>query len=100
MDLGATTWQTFRHVTFPVLRTALVAGGLLAFALSFDEVIVTTFTAGTQETIPLWIFNNLKLPNQRSTVNVVAVFLILLSLVPVYLAQRLASDGSGGGGRT
>ena len=100
MDLGATTWQTFRHVTMPVLRTALVAGGLLAFALSFDEVIVTTFTAGTQETIPLWIYNNLKLPNQRAIVNVVAVFLILLSLVPVYLAQRLASDGSGSGGRT
>ena len=100
MDLGATTWQTFRHVTMPVLRTALVAGGMLAFALSFDEVIVTTFTAGTQETIPLWIYNNLKLPNQRSIVNVVAVFLILLSLIPVYLAQRLASDGSGSGGRT
>lgn len=99
MDLGATTWQTFRHVTLPVLRTALVAGGMLAFALSFDEVIVTTFTAGTQETIPLWIFNNLKLPNQRSIVNVVAVFLILLSLVPVFLAQRLASDGTAPGGR-
>ena len=100
MDLGATTWQTFRHVTMPVLRTALVAGGMLAFALSFDEVIVTTFTAGTQETLPLWIYNNLKLPNQRAIVNVVAVFLILLSLIPVYLAQRLASDGSGSGGRT
>jgi putative spermidine/putrescine transport system permease protein len=99
MDLGATTWQTFRYVTMPVLRTALVAGGMLAFALSFDEVIVTTFTAGTQETIPLWIFNNLKLPNQRAIVNVVAVFLILLSLVPVYLAQKLSSDGSGVGGR-
>ena len=99
-DLGATTWQTFRYVTLPVLRTALVAGGLLAFALSFDEVIVTTFTAGTQETIPLWIYNNLKLPNQRAIVNVVAVFLILLSLVPVYLAQRLASDGTGTAGRT
>ncbi len=100
LDLGATTWQTFRHVTMPVLRTALVAGGMLAFALSFDEVIVTTFTAGTQETIPLWIYNNLKLPNQRAIVNVVAVFLILLSLVPVFLAQRLASDNPGGGGRT
>ena len=99
-DLGATTWQTFRYVTLPVLRTALVAGGLLAFALSFDEVIVTTFTAGTQETIPLWIYNNLKLPNQRAIVNVVAVFLILLSLVPVYLTQRLASDGTGTAGRT
>ncbi len=98
MDLGATTWQTFRHVTMPVLRTALVAGGLLAFALSFDEVIVTTFTAGTQETIPLWIYNNLKLPNQRAIVNVVAVFLILLSIIPVYLSQRLAG-GSANEGR-
>jgi putative spermidine/putrescine transport system permease protein len=100
MDLGATTWQTFRHVTLPVLRTALVAGGMLAFALSFDEVIVTTFTAGTEQTIPLWIYNNLKLPNQRAIVNVVAVLLILLSIIPVYLAQRLANDGSTSGGRT
>ncbi len=99
MDLGATTWQTFRRISLPVLGTALVAGGMLAFALSFDEVIVTTFTAGTQQTLPLWIYNNLKLPNQRSIVNVVAVLLILLSLIPVYLAQRLASDGAGTGGR-
>lgn len=99
MDLGATTAQTFRYVTFPVLRTALVAGALLAFALSFDEVIVTTFTAGTQETIPIWILNNLRLPNQRPIVNVVAVFLVLLSLLPLYLAQRLTRDGSTGGGR-
>ena len=95
MDLGADTWQTFRHVTFPVLRTAILAGGLLAFALSFDEIIVTTFTAGTQETIPIWIFNHFRLPNQRPIVNVVAVFLILLSMIPVYLAQRLSSDASG-----
>ncbi len=92
MDLGADTWQTFRHVTFPVLRTAILAGGLLAFALSFDEIIVTTFTAGTQETIPIWIFNHFRLPNQRPIVNVVALFLILLSMIPVYLAQRLSSD--------
>ena len=92
MDLGADTWQTFRYVTFPVIRTALLAGGLLAFALSFDEVIVTTFTAGTDQTLPIWIFTNLKLPNQRPIVNVVAVIVILLSAVPVYLAQRLASD--------
>jgi putative spermidine/putrescine transport system permease protein len=99
MDLGATTAQTFRYVTFPVVRTALVAGALLAFALSFDEVIVTTFTAGTQETIPIWILNNLRLPNQRPIVNVVAVFLVLLSLLPLYLAQRLTRDGSAAGGR-
>jgi putative spermidine/putrescine transport system permease protein len=95
MDLGADTWQTFRHVTFPVLRTAVVAAGLLAFALSFDEIIVTTFTAGTQATIPIWILNHLRLPNQRPIVNVVALALILLSMVPVYLAQRLSSDTTG-----
>ncbi|HEY5628235.1 MAG TPA: ABC transporter permease, partial [Candidatus Limnocylindrales bacterium] len=99
MDLGADTWQTFRYVTLPVIGTALLAGGLLAFALSFDEVIVTTFTAGTQKTLPLWVFDNLKLPNQRPLVNVVAVLVILLSAIPVYLAQRLSSD-SGPTGRT
>jgi putative spermidine/putrescine transport system permease protein len=99
MDLGADTWQTFRYVTLPVIATALLAGGLLAFALSFDEVIVTTFTAGTQQTLPLWIFNNLKLPNQRPLVNVVAVLVILASAIPVYLAQRLTSE-SGSTGRT
>jgi putative spermidine/putrescine transport system permease protein len=99
MDLGATAWQTFRHVTFPVVRTARLAGGLLAFALSFDEVIVTTFTAGTQETVPIWILNNLKLPNQRSIVNVVAVVLVLASIVPVYLAQRLTRDSTPVAGR-
>jgi putative spermidine/putrescine transport system permease protein len=92
MDLGADTLQTFRYVTLPVIRTALLAGALLAFALSFEEVIVTTFTAGTDQTLPIWIFTNLKLPNQRPIVNVVAVLVILLSAVPVYLAQRLASD--------
>jgi putative spermidine/putrescine transport system permease protein len=93
MDLGADTWQTFRHVTFPVVRTALLAGGLLAFALSFDEVIVTTFTAGTEQTLPIWILDNLRLPNQRPIVNVVAVLVILLSAIPVWLSQRVASDG-------
>jgi putative spermidine/putrescine transport system permease protein len=100
MDLGADTWQTFRHVTFPVIRTALVAGGLLAFALSFDEIIVTTFTAGTQETLPIWIFSHLRLPNQRPIVNVVAVFLIVLSAAPVYLASRLSGSTGVAGGRT
>ncbi len=99
MDLGADTWQTFRHVTLPVVGTALLAGGLLAFALSFDEVIVTTFTAGTQQTLPIWIFSNLRLPNQRPLVNVVAVLVILASAIPVYLAQRLTSE-RGPTGRT
>jgi putative spermidine/putrescine transport system permease protein len=95
MDLGADTWQTFRHVTFPALRSALFAGALLAFALSFDEVIVTTFTAGADQTLPIWILSNLSRPNQLPIVNVVAVFVILLSAVPVYLAQRLSRDTSG-----
>jgi putative spermidine/putrescine transport system permease protein len=99
MDLGADTWQTFRYITFPVIRTAVLAGGLLAFALSFDEIVVTTFTAGTQETIPIWIFNHLRQANQRPIVNVVALVLIVLSTIPVYLASRLTT-GTGATGRT
>ena len=91
-DLGADTFQTFRYVTFPQLRSAMIAGALLAFALSFDEVIVTTFTAGQQQTVPLWILTNLSRPNQLPIVNVVAVLIILLSAIPVYVAQRLAAD--------
>jgi len=101
MDLGATTLQTFRYVTFPVLRSALFAGALLAFALSFDEIIVTTFTAGSgTQTLPIWIFSHLRLPNQRPIVNVVAVFLILLSAVPVWVAARLSGSTGVAGGRT
>ena len=99
MDLGADTWQTFWYITFPTIRTAILAGGLLAFALSFDEIVVTTFTAGTQETIPIWIFNHLRQANQRPIVNVVALVLILLSTIPVYLASRLTT-GSETAGRT
>jgi putative spermidine/putrescine transport system permease protein len=95
MDLGADSWQTFRFITLPALRSAMVAGGLLAFALSFDEVIVTTFTAGPDQTVPLWILNNLSRPNQLPIVNVVGVLLILLSMLPVYLAHRLTSDREG-----
>jgi putative spermidine/putrescine transport system permease protein len=91
-DLGAGSWQTFRLVTFPALRSALMAGALLAFALSFDEVIVTTFTVGADQTLPIWILSNLSRPNQLPVVNVVAVFVILLSFLPVWLAQRLARD--------
>jgi putative spermidine/putrescine transport system permease protein len=101
-DLGADTWQTFRHVTFPNLRTALVAGGLLAFALSFDEIIVTTFTAGPDQTLPIWIFTNLSRPNQLPIVNVVATTMLLLSAIPVYFAHKLTQDeavvGSAGAG--
>jgi putative spermidine/putrescine transport system permease protein len=91
-DLGAHSWQTFRHVTFPQLSSALTAGALLAFALSFDEVIVTTFTAGDRETLPIWILTNLSRPNQLPVVNVVGVVVIALSIVPVYFAQRISSD--------
>jgi putative spermidine/putrescine transport system permease protein len=92
-DLGADTFQTFRYVTFPLLRSALLAGGLLAFALSFDEIIVTTFTAGAGvQTLPIWIFNNLFRPGAAPVVNVVAAALIVLSIVPIYLAQRLSGD--------
>ena len=91
-DLGASGWQTFRFVTFPVISTALVAGGLLAFALSFDEVIVTTFTAGAQNTLPLWIFGNIRLGQQLPEVNVVVLWVLLLTLIPVILAQRLMRD--------
>ena len=95
MDLGANSWRTFRFVTFPTLRTALVAGGLLAFALSFDEIIVTTFTIGQQETLPIWIFTNYARPNQLPIVNVVGLSVIVLSIVPVYLANRLSQDPVG-----
>jgi len=96
MDLGADTWMTFRRVTFPAVRTALVAGALLAFALSFDEIIVTNFTAGPGvQTLPLWIFANYQRPNQLPLVNVAAVFVLILSIVPVYLASRLTADTSG-----
>lgn len=97
MDLGADVFATFRLVTLPAVRSALVAGALLAFALSFDEIIVTTFTASASvQTLPLWIFNNLARPNQAPVVNVVAALLILLSLLPVWLSQRISSDASGG----
>jgi putative spermidine/putrescine transport system permease protein len=91
-DLGADPWQTFRLVTLPQLRGALVAGGLLAFGLSFDEVIVTTFTAGGDQTLPLWILTNLSRPNQLPIVNVVAFFVVALSVIPVYFAHRLTSE--------
>jgi putative spermidine/putrescine transport system permease protein len=101
-DLGADSWQTFRHVTFPQMRTALLAGGLLAFALSWDEVVVTIFTAGAQQTLPIWIFANLFRPIEQPVVNVVALFVILLSLVPVWIAQRVTAERAaavGGVGR-
>jgi putative spermidine/putrescine transport system permease protein len=95
-DLGAHTWQTFRLVTMPQLRTALAAGALLAFALSFDEIIVTTFTIGAgEETLPIWIFSRLFRPNELPIVNVVAVLVVLISIIPVYLAHRLTREEGG-----
>jgi putative spermidine/putrescine transport system permease protein len=91
-DLGAGMGRSFRDVTLPLMRSALAAGGLLAFALSFDEIIVTTFTVGGDQTLPIWIQTNVSRPNQLPIVNVVAVFAILLSLIPVYLAHRLTRE--------
>ena len=91
-DLGADGWQTFRFVVWPVLSTALVAGGLLAFALSFDEVVVTTFTAGAQSTLPIFILDNLRQGQQLPVINVVAFFVIVVTVIPVALAQRLMRD--------
>jgi putative spermidine/putrescine transport system permease protein len=96
-DLGATTWQTFRLVTFPSMKTALAAGALLAFALSFDEIIVTTFTIGAgEETLPIWIFRNLFRPKELPIVDAVAVIVIVISIIPVYLAHRLSREEGGG----
>src|SRR5436305_2326877 len=103
-DLGAHTWQTFRHVTFPGMKSALIAGALLAFALSFDEIIVTNFTIGAgEQTLPIWIFSNLFRPHELPIVNAVAVVMVLISIIPVYLAHRLGGEdagapGKGGGG--
>jgi putative spermidine/putrescine transport system permease protein len=99
-DLGAGPWRAFRDITFPQMRTALVAGALLAFALSFDEIIVTTFTAGSEQTLPIWIFTNYSRPNQLPIVNVVGLLLIVLSIIPVYLANRLSQDPVGAPGVT
>lgn len=94
MDLGANGFQTFRDVTLPLIATAIVAGAMLAFALSFDEVIVTTFTAGAQTTLPIWIFGAIRLGQRLPEVNVVVSFVILVTVVPVIIAARL-TGGSG-----
>jgi putative spermidine/putrescine transport system permease protein len=94
MDLGATGWQTLRYVTVPLSATALVSGALLAFALSFDEVIVTVFTSGAQNTLPLWIFGAIRLGQQLPEVNAVVTIVIALTLIPVVLAARIAGAGA------
>ncbi|HYY65429.1 MAG TPA: ABC transporter permease [Gaiellaceae bacterium] len=92
MDLGADGWQTFRFVVWPVLSTALVAGGLLAFALSFDEVIVTTFTAGAQTTLPIYILDHIQRGQDLPVVNAIVFVVILVTVIPVTIAQRLTGD--------
>jgi putative spermidine/putrescine transport system permease protein len=94
MDLGARGWQTLRYVTLPVVATALVSAALLAFALSFDEVIVTVFTAGAQTTLPLWIFGAIRLGQQLPEVNAVVSIVIALTIIPVVIAARIAGAGA------
>jgi putative spermidine/putrescine transport system permease protein len=93
MDLGADQFQTFRHVILPNIGTALLAGGMLAFALSFDEVIVTTFTAGQQQTLPIWMLEELVRPRQRPVTNVVALIVVLVTMIPILFAFYLTRDG-------
>ncbi len=100
MDLGANGFQTFRYIVLPNIATALLAGGMLAFALSFDEVIVTTFTAGQQSTLPIWMLSELVRPRQRPVTNVVAVFIIAVTFIPilgVYYFTRGAENVEGTG---
>lgn len=94
MDLGATTWQTFRYIMLPNIATALLAGGMLAFALSFDEVIVTTFTAGQQQTLPIWIFSQLTRPRDRPVTNVAALFVIAVTFIPIIAAHYMTRESS------
>ncbi len=93
MDLGADGFQTFRHVVLPQIGSALLAGGMLAFALSFDEVIVTTFTAGQQSTLPIWMLNELIRPRQRPVTNVVAIFVVAVTFIPILAAYYLTREG-------
>jgi putative spermidine/putrescine transport system permease protein len=98
-DLGGDAFTTFRRVTLPGMLTALLSGGLLAFGLSFDEIIVTIFTAGAgTQTVPMWIYGAIQRPNELPVVNVVALVLIIISIVPVYIAQRLAGNVTSGAG--
>jgi putative spermidine/putrescine transport system permease protein len=94
MDLGANSFQTFWHIVLPNLSTALLAGGILAFSLSFDEVIVTTFTAGQQQTLPIWIFSQMLKPRNRPITNVTAMLVVLITALPILLAQRLTARDS------
>ena len=94
MDLGANSFQTFWHIVLPNIGTALLAGGILAFSLSFDEVIVTTFTAGQQQTLPIWLFSQMLRPRNRPITNVTAMLVVLITALPILLAQRLTTNTS------
>jgi putative spermidine/putrescine transport system permease protein len=99
MDLGANSFQTFLHVVLPSIGTALLAGAILAFSLSFDEVIVTTFTAGNQQTLPIWIFSQMLKPRNRPITNVTAMLVVLITALPILFAQRItagSNDSEGG----
>ena len=100
MDLGANSFQTFWYIVLPNLATALLAGAILAFSLSFDEVIVTTFTAGNQQTLPIWIFSQMLKPRNRPITNVTALLVVLITAIPILIAQRISagtSDSEGEG---
>jgi putative spermidine/putrescine transport system permease protein len=100
MDLGANSFQTFWHIVLPNIGTALLAGAILAFSLSFDEVIVTTFTAGNQQTLPIWIFSQMLKPRNRPITNVTAMLVVLITMVPILIAQRITAQGSESEGGT
>ncbi|MGP3790780.1 ABC transporter permease [Pseudomonas sp. B392_1p] len=95
MDLGADGWQTFRYIVLPNLGSALLAGGMLAFALSFDEIIVTTFTAGHERTLPLWLLNQLSRPRDVPITNVVAMLVMVATMLPILAAYYLTRGGEG-----
>src|SRR5512133_2674557 len=94
MDLGANSFQTFWYVVLPNMSSALLAGAILAFSLSFDEVIVTTFTAGNQQTLPIWIFSQMLKPRNRPITNVTALLVVLITAIPILIAQRITSQNS------
>ena len=94
MDLGANSFQTFWHVVLPNMSSALLAGAILAFSLSFDEVIVTTFTAGNQQTLPIWIFSQMLKPRNRPITNVTALLVVLITFIPIIIAQRIVAKNA------
>jgi putative spermidine/putrescine transport system permease protein len=94
MDLGANSFQTFWHIVLPNIATSLLAGAILAFSLSFDEVIVTTFTAGNQQTLPIWIFSQMLKPRNRPITNVTALLVVLITAIPILIAQKITSEAA------